>query len=195
LPDDFLPSLGRRFLERQYYPAALRSGHGSTMVAVDTSENVVGFVTVASDSDSFSWDVLRGRTVPFAWYAMLRALRQPLHLLKTAQVFLAAMRKTYPDWPGEIVFIAVDAKHRKKGVGRGLVAAALSYLTQHGVRRCRTKTLAANDTVIRMYQTAGWEIVDRYRLIGREHAVLLSPELDADRDASNIGGRGRALGA
>lgn len=175
LPDDFLPSLGRDFLARQYYPAALASRNAATFVACSGDE-VVGFVTVASDSGAFSGDVLRGRLLSIAGHAFRRAVLQPGHLLLSAQVLLATLCPRPSPCPGEIVFIAVAAGQRGHGLGRRLIQAAMDHLACCGVARCRTKTLARNGNVIRLYDSLGWEVVDRFRLIGRDYVVLLSPE-------------------
>ena len=77
--------------------------------------------------------------------------------------------------PGEIVFIAVDPAHHGRGVGPALVGAALAYLKSRGLDACRTKTLAANRRVIRMYERLGWNVRDRFRAIGRDYVTLVSP--------------------
>ncbi len=185
LPEDFLPSLGRDFLARQYYPAALASPNAVTLLASEGALPV-GFATVASDSDAFSRDVLRGRLWPIAGYALRRALRQPGHLLLSVQVLLSALHPRPCPWPGEIVFIAVAEEFRGRGIGRRLIQAAVDQLAQSAVARCRTKTLARNHGVIRLYTGLGWEVADRYWLIGREYVVLLSPgrRLDGDEAIS-----------
>jgi ribosomal protein S18 acetylase RimI-like enzyme len=174
LPEDFLPSLGRDFLARQYYPAALASPNAVTLVATEGTLPI-GFATVASDSDAFSRDVLRGRLWSIAGYALRRALRQPGHLLLSLHVLLSALYPRPCPWPGEIVFIAVAEEFRGRGVGRRLIQAAVDQLAQSSVARCRTKTLVRNHDVIRIYTSLGWGVADRYWLIGREYVVLLSP--------------------
>ena len=176
LPDDFLPSLGRDFLERVYYPAALRSPHAATLAALDEAGRPAGFVTVAHDSAAFTRDVVGGRAGVLARYAVRAALRDPRHLLTSARVAWAALASPADPLPGEIVFIAVDARLRGRGTGKALVRAALGYLLTRGVGRCRTKTLAANHGVIGMYRSLGWEVRNRLRQIGREYVVLASPE-------------------
>lgn len=185
LPEDFLPSLGRDFLARQYYPAALASPNAVTLVATEGTLPI-GFATVASDSDAFSRDVLRGRLWSIAGYALRRALRQPGHLLLSLQVLLSALYPRPCSCPGEIVFIAVAKEFRGRGVGRRLIQAAVDRLAESAVARCRTKTLVSNHGVIRTYTSLGWEVADRYWLIGREYVVLLSPgrRLDGDEAIS-----------
>jgi len=180
LPNDFLPSLGRDFLERVYYPATMRSSHGAHLVARDGGE-AVGFVTIAHATVAFTRDVLRGRTGALARYAIRRALQQPAHLRLSAEVLWSALTQPRDPIDGEIVVIAVDAGSRGRGIGKALVAAALEYLRAHGVFQCRTKTLASNASVIAMYEGLGWHIRDRFRLIGRDYVTLTSPIPSAAR--------------
>lgn len=177
LPDDFLPSLGADFLERVYYPAALASPHAATLAAVEGEGRPLGFVTIAHDSPAFSRDVAAGRTAVLARYALRAALRDPLHLRKSAAVAWTALWGRPDPLPAEIVFIAVDARARGGGLGKRLVAAAAEHVRARGLRALRTKTLARNQGVIGMYASLGWQVRDRFRLIGKEYVTLVSPEL------------------
>lgn len=174
LPDDFLPSLGLDFLEQMYYPAAFQSQHAATLVALEDG-HPVGFVTIAHDSDRFTREILRRRLPVLATYALRAALRDPRHLSKSLEVFRSVVASKPDPIKGEIVFIAVDQTHRGQGVGKKLVTAALDYLRQKGVQFCRTKTLAQNIGVIKMYERMGWRVRDRFRLIGREYVTIVSP--------------------
>lgn len=174
LPNDFLPSLGLDFLERVYYPAALRSAHAATFVAMVDSY-AVGFVTVASNPRELSHDMLRRRGMQLATYALRAALRDYRYLTKCLAVCRAAALTGKNPSEGEISFIAVQAPFRGRGLGRELVAAALKFLSDCGVRSCRTKTLAHNHTVIQMYENIGWHVRDRFRLIGRDYVTIVGP--------------------
>lgn len=174
LPDDFLPSLGRDFLERVHYPATFTSVFGANLVAV-ADGRPVGFVTIAHDAGLFSRDIMRRAATSIAGYALRAAARNPLHLRKTAEVAWSALNGTADPVKGEIFLIAVDREWRGHGVGQGLVRSALAYLSQHHVDRCRTKTLAANAGVIAMYEKLGWSVRDRFSLIGRNYVTIVSP--------------------
>ena len=178
LPDDFLPSLGLDFLERVYYPATFRSSHGANLIVSDAGRPV-GFVTIAHDSPAFTRDVVTSQWAWLAYFAARAAVRHPAHLQLSLQVVRSALFGRPDPLPGEIVLIAVDAAYRGRGFGQALVTAALGYLTRHGVGQCRTKTLAANDSVIAMYAGLGWHLRDRFTLIGRDYVTMVSPDPDA----------------
>jgi len=174
LPDDFLPSLGLEFLERVYYPATFESSHGANLVALDQGA-AVGFVTIAHDTAAFTRDVLRGRLTAMAWSALRAAARRPSRLPACAEVLWSVVSRQSDPVAGEIVLIAVDSAHRGRGLGKALVAAALAHLRGHGADRCRTKTLASNTSVIRMYEQMGWHVRDTFRLIGRDYVTVVGP--------------------
>lgn len=176
LPDDFLPALGRGFLERVYYPAALSSTNAVTLVARNSGVPV-GFVTVASHSDAFTADVLRGRWISIARYSLAACVRDARQIRRTAEVAHTVLFGQPDAVQGEIVFIAVSESHRGKGLGPQLVKSAMDYLRERRVEFCRTKTLNSNRGVIRMYERMGWKVRNRQRLIGRMYCVLLSPHL------------------
>jgi ribosomal protein S18 acetylase RimI-like enzyme len=174
LPDDFLPALGRDFLESVYYPSALRSRYACTLVALVAGE-VAGFATVAHEADRFLSGVIRENLVSVAYYVTRRILIRPRTLLEVLGLARATFTGTTDAVSGEIVFIAVDAAQRGNGLGKALVRAAVAYLSQQQVNRCRTKTLAANDGVIAMYRGLGWDVREQFRLVGRDYVTIVSP--------------------
>ena len=109
------------------------------------------------------------------FYALRAALRRPSHLRLSLEVLRSALFGRPDSIPGEIVLIAVDSGFRGQGVGKALVKAALEYLRERGVNRCRTKTLMANRSVISMYEGLGWHVRERFRLIGRDYVTIASP--------------------
>jgi ribosomal protein S18 acetylase RimI-like enzyme len=176
LPEDFLPSLGLDFLEAAYYPAAIQSQNAVTYV-IRIDDVPAGFVTVAHDSDRFTKDVLKGHYLMIGGYALRAVLRDPSYSVRSAQVFRAALLSKPDPIKGEIVFIAVDKNQRGQGLGVGLVTCAIEYLQHKGVDQCRTKTLASNANVIRMYEKLGWRVRDHFRLMQREYVTLVSENL------------------
>jgi len=174
LSDDFLPSLGRDYLENVYYPASLLSDNASTF-GFEKQGRVVGFVTIAQDSNFYTRDVLNGRYIKTAFCALRAAFKNPFHLLRSAEVLHEALFSSADPIKAEIVYIAVDENHRRCGLGKMLVTAALVYLDQKGISTCRTKTLASNSGVISMYERLGWGIRNYTRLLGRQYVILVTP--------------------
>jgi ribosomal protein S18 acetylase RimI-like enzyme len=179
LSDDFLPSLGLDFLAEVYYPQAIQSDYARTLIAL-IDEVPVGFVTVAHDSERFTQDVLKGRLIALTKYALRAMLRDPNYVRKCLEVFWSAVGAKPDPIKGEIVFIAVDQAHQGQGIGKQLVKAAADYLCQKGIPSCRTKTLATNRHIIRMYEGMGWQVRNHFHLIGREYVTLVVEKLAGD---------------
>jgi len=171
LPGDFLPSLGVKYLERMYYPSALRSEHAKTFVISDKNK-LMGFVTIAHNSARYTKEVLRDRWMSTVVYAAKIILRNPSFLLKCVEVIVTAAFSKPDMIESEIVYIAVSKEYRRKGTGTKLVVKAMEYLAEKGLSSCRTKTLAENTNVIRMYQNLGWYIQDQFRFIGKEYVTI-----------------------
>lgn len=58
---------------------------------------------------------------------------------------------------GELV---VDPRHRRKGIGRALVSAAISWADDHGIAQVSVATGARNEQALRLYEQVGFEPED-----------------------------------
>jgi ribosomal protein S18 acetylase RimI-like enzyme len=174
-----LPSLGRAFLARSYYPAMLQDPYASVLVAIEQpSQRVVGFVNVATESGrSLRWLVKRKLAALLT--AMLRLLLvEPARVIEAFAIVHA--RVVMPDDAGEIAFIAVDRAHQKRGIADRLVEAANQYLLKRGITACCTKTLARNEHVIEFYRKHWRARVFASSTIRGKHYRYLVWKLDAD---------------
>lgn len=151
LSDDFLPSLGRSFLRRSYYPAMLQDPYASVLVALESpSDRVVGFINVATEPSRYLGWFLRRRAAAVS-VAMLRlCLAEPKRVLEALAI--VRTRVALPVDAGEIAFIAVDRDHQKRGIAERLVEASNQYLVLRGKKACLTKTLASNEHVLDFYR-------------------------------------------
>jgi ribosomal protein S18 acetylase RimI-like enzyme len=176
LPNDFLPSLGLDFLERVYYPAAIKSSYANTLVA-QVGEGIVGFVTVAYDSDQFSKDVLMNNLFPITRYSLRAIISKPAYLMTDLEILFSALFDKPDPIKGEIVFIAVNEAYRGQGIGKLLVKKSLDFLKQKGVNYCRTKTLSSNLSVVAMYERMGWSVRNKFKFIKKEYVTLVSNKI------------------
>ena len=60
---------------------------------------------------------------------------------------------------GYLQRIAVHPDHRRRGVGRALVADSLRWLWRHGARRSFVNTQFDNDTALALYRSCGFELL------------------------------------
>jgi len=80
-----------------------------------------------------------------------------------------------PDGAGEIGLVGVAARARGQGYGQALVAAATAWLSQQGCRRARVVTQGGNVAARRLYEAAGFLVVNSQRWYHRWQ----SPAADA----------------
>ena len=111
-----------------------------------------------------------------ACYALRAALRNPLQVFKSFEVLWSVLFSKPDPIQGEIVFIAVKQEFRNQGLGQALVKAAMDYLSSQKVFQCRTKTLAENTNVIKMYEKMGWQMRNSLRLISHNYVIIVSQD-------------------
>ena len=78
------------------------------------------------------------------------------------------------DDPPEAVvlgLLAVDPRVQGAGLGRALLSAVTSELAEAGHREAVLHVLSANETAVRLYESAGWEAFGA----PREHSLLKRP--------------------
>jgi ribosomal protein S18 acetylase RimI-like enzyme len=173
LSEDFLPSLGRAFLARSYYPAMLRNPYACVLVAIDGgTQRVAGFVNVAVDPGRYlSW-FMRRNMVTLSLALLRLLLIDPKRVLEA--IAISRTRVTMPANAGEVAFIAVDRDHQKQGVGAMMVEATNRHLLQRRVTRCLTKTLAHNEHVIDFYvKRWGARVFATTRIVGKTYRYLV----------------------
>ncbi len=171
LPDDFLPQLGRKFLENTFYPAVVASDQAALIVELD-KESVTGFIIVTQDSGQFLSDIIKNNFWQFAWTGLRSSLRSFKYLRKNIEIVISSVFSKESHPAGEIYIIAVDQNNRGKGIGARLVDAAREYLKEHHIDAIKIKTLTSNVDWIGHFRKAGWKVVDQFRLIGNDYTVL-----------------------
>jgi ribosomal protein S18 acetylase RimI-like enzyme len=172
LPDDFLPQLGRDFLEKTFYPAVIASDLAALLIDCDQSGNAFGFIIVTQDSSEFFSQMIKNNLWSFALTGMRSSLRSWGHFRRNIQILISSVFGKETDPGGEIYIIAVDEAMRGKGIGAKLVSAAEDYLRQMGIAAIRIKTLTSNEGWIGFFKKAGWDMIDQFKLIGNDYTVL-----------------------
>jgi L-amino acid N-acyltransferase len=67
----------------------------------------------------------------------------------------------------------VDRAHRRRGVGRELLAELLTLASAHGFHSLIARIAGHNETSIALHQAAGFELVGVEREVGRKHRQWL----------------------
>ena len=165
LPDDYLPRLGRRFLESYFFPFLLQAKSARTFVYLE-NEKPVGFLVACVDRRRFMRDLKGYRPAHLAFYLLSTSLRNWRIFLSTLETLVrgpGGIREI----PGELYLIAVGRTAQRRGVGSVLVRYLASYLSEARLQRCQVKVAANDIPANSFYERNGFQVVRTLRYHGR----------------------------
>ncbi|MFC4563413.1 GNAT family N-acetyltransferase [Nocardiopsis mangrovi] len=166
LPTGFFVELGERFLGR-YYRTFLTSPAAVALVA-EVEGRPAGFLVGCTDEIVHRRHIMRLDRWRLARAGAASLLVRPeltARFMRTrAQRYIRGMRRATEGQTavtsgrtGMLSHIAVDASHRRTGVGAALVAGFTDIARVHGVDRLRLYTAGDNEPAQRFYERLGWE--------------------------------------
>lgn len=168
LPDDVLPSLGRKFLCR-YYRLALDAGQGTLLLAMDGGIPqgflLLTFRNVNPTAAVRAMDLL---------FFLRHAIKRPTLILSACVQRIKASNTTFSEATAEIALIAVAHRYQGRGVGRALVERAHEVCAQRGVAAIMTKS--ANAAWIDFYQrNYAATVADSFTVLGKNYRTVHMP--------------------
>jgi GNAT superfamily N-acetyltransferase/acyl carrier protein len=168
-----LTDLGEEFL-RAYYGRLVASPFGRATV-LEISGEVAGFVTTSVQSTRLYRQVLGGRhAIGTAFAVAMASLRHP----RIARSFLETVRSVQAVEPGgpidaEVVSLEVDPRHQGLGLGYVLLATAVAGLREDDRDRpIKTRILADQSEIERLYMELGFKTVFEFRMHGRSWKLM-----------------------
>jgi ribosomal protein S18 acetylase RimI-like enzyme len=170
---DFLPSLGRPFLEALYgelLAGAQSWGHG---VRAPSGE-VVGFVVGCTDTEAVFRALSPARNGAMLAATARALLRRPGALIHMAESLFYTSREAAGDVSAELVVMGVRRDARSGGLGGRMVRALAAELRARGVTRYRVTVKEKNEAALRFYARHGFETSSRFRLYGEGWRVLVA---------------------
>ena len=172
LPDDFLPHLGRKFLEDIFYPGVLQSDQAKLIIDVDEHENVSGFIVMTKNSSQFLIELIK--KYPFAlFFNGIRSSFESINQFRNnLDIIYSALSEKDSIDAGEIYIIAVDKFKRGSGIGKKLTLAGRQFLKDSNIWAIKIKTLASNTAWIEHFEQSGWELVNTFSQIGKTYVIL-----------------------
>jgi L-amino acid N-acyltransferase YncA len=99
--------------------------------------------------------------------------------------FLLTSAEKHPDRRGVVeIDIGITERHRRRGLGRRLLAAAEAEARHRGIHRLQLRVLTGNEAAIALYRAAGFETEGLMRAVlrrkGRLHDQYLMAKLLKD---------------
>ncbi len=170
LPNDLLPNLGMRFLEK-YYNSIVNSPYSEVMIAIDNSK-VVGFINLSFAPELHMKWIMKKNIIALAFAIFRLSFFSPNRVLEALSV--SNIKPDVPIDSAEISFIAVTPFQQKKGIGRQLVEEAHNILWQKKIQYIFTKTLKSNNYIQKIYKK-NWnaEIIQEVQIKEKEYVYLL----------------------
>lgn len=168
LPEDFLPTLSKKYLVKTFYPSMLNSN--SLFLKYEKNKTIYGFLILIIDISKNNKFFLNPRTF---FELLFQAFKLPkkifpnaLGILFSKTDFWLDIDKSQP----EIFLIAVDIKYQKMGIGKELIDFGLAELKKQGYSKCIVKT--DSDQAISFYRKNGFEEVGREKRYKRTLKIL-----------------------
>ena len=171
LPDDFLPSLGRAFLTKVFYPTILASTKAEGIVSTYKGK-ITGFSIVALNSSGLLRDVFFYQPFRSTHEVIKYIFRSPGNLRRVFQVYFSASEVPQLGNIGEIYFIAVSREEQGHGIGGKLVASSSRLLQERKMDGIFIKTLKENTNWVNYFLARGWELHKELTINGKEYVYL-----------------------
>jgi ribosomal protein S18 acetylase RimI-like enzyme len=168
LDGSMLTELGPRFV-RRFHTAQL--GHWSTraLVAVDARGTIVGFAVGSVDAPRLSRHVTPVVVPALVWaLASRRALRLAGRLLCTL-----TERSPQPPIAAELLLLAVDARARRRGIGRCLIDALEAEFRQDAVAIYRVSMRPGGAAAEPFYEALGFAVDQHVPVFGEPMTYLI----------------------
>jgi [ribosomal protein S18]-alanine N-acetyltransferase len=141
---------------------------GCILAAEAEGGRVVGYIVAPRDAGQIAPAALRA-ALPLRWLWHWLSGRYRLSVWGAAHMVLdklhsgRAWRMPGADVPARVVSVAVDPEWQGRGVGRGLMEAALRRLHEVGVARVRLEVRPENTPARRLYASMGFEVIGEFR--------------------------------
>jgi len=163
-PGTFLTALGPTFLTVLYRQLAI-SPSGFGFAAVNTSDQVVGFVSATTDIGAFFkdiWHYGHQLVIPL----ITRFLTRPGLIIRAFET-LRYPGQTGRDTRAELLSIMVRRECRGQSIGTRLLEALIAECRARGLREIAVTVDAANEGANRFYQNRGFRHHREFRLYCR----------------------------
>ncbi|MDQ1510888.1 MAG: hypothetical protein QOG50_2732 [Actinomycetota bacterium] len=156
ISEGFLVTLGPAFLRRLYRRVVLSPG--AFLLVADDTRTVCGFIAVAESTRALYREYLLRDGLNAAIAATGGLLRAPRPAWETLRYGLRARNDPggAGESPAEILATCVSAAAAGRGIGSGLVRAAVEELSRRGVATARVVTAVGNVASVRAYERGGF---------------------------------------
>ncbi len=149
-------------------------------VAEAGEEGIVGYIIAPRDAGRIASAALRtGLPLRSLWHWLTGRYHLSLwgvgHMILDKLHTGRAWRMPGGDVPARVVSVAVHPEWQGRGVGRGLMEAALRRLREAGVAQVRLEVRPENTPARRLYESLGFEAIGEFRDSRGPWVVMVGP--------------------
>ncbi len=158
IPGALFPELGDKFM-KILYKGMLESERACLYVWEDEG-NVEGFIAATSSSSSLMKEIFAKKFLVVVECVLIYLLLHPVSgWYRLWETFTYSKRSHLEGVEGELLFIALTKKARKKGVSDLLVLNALQWLKSCGLKEAKVTTYVTNRGANALLQRMGFTLV------------------------------------
>jgi len=168
LPGEFLPSLGRKFLE-VFYEAAVGDPGFLGFLAEDRGR-IAGFVVGVLNMKGFFRRVLVKNLWKFGWSVLGKLIGNPRVFFSMIETVVYPVKESGPE--AELVVIAVNEGSRGRGVGRSLVKRLEKAFREKGISEYKVTVTQKNARARVFYEGLGFCTAGSFGFYGKRWNLM-----------------------
>lgn len=167
LKGDFLPSLGKDFLEL-IYKGVIDSPNIYGFVNSDKGR-ITGFVIGTKNMDYFLKTALKKNFLKLSIIMILQIIKSPKIIKNILETILYSKKETGPK--AELVVIAVSKKSQGRGIGKKLVKMLETTFKKIRIKKYKL-TVYSDKKAIKFYKALNFYKIANFNLYSKEWSVL-----------------------
>ncbi|MFW6036079.1 MAG: GNAT family N-acetyltransferase [Halothermotrichaceae bacterium] len=149
---------------RDVFKLLLKTFPNSFFVAVDETDQVIGYIIVTSNIKKLWLQSIRTGFVFIAFFKWISgrygiSLKTALKVIHNKLHYIIFEEST--ENCAQILSIAVESKWQGRGLGKQLVSSGLDYLKKEGIKKVKLEVRPDNFPAKKIYESFGFKAVDK----------------------------------
>jgi len=169
LSQDFLPSLGKKFLE-VFYKGVLKVPNSFALISKDNN-TITGFIIGTSNMTNFFKKVIKSKAVYLSFIVFIKIINNPKIIKNVIDSLFYTANEKGP--AAELVIIAIDNNYRGKNIGKELVKALEFELNNIGVKEYKVSVTNNNEGANLFYNKLGFKLYESFDFNGKYFNCLV----------------------
>lgn len=163
LPNDFLPTLGEKFLT-ELYKRLIPMNKPFCLVEVE-NKNVVAFAIATKDTDKTFAYIIKNNFVTFLLLLATKVIAKPIILKDILSTFFYTSKSSNTmQSKAELLVICVSPSNQKKGIGKKIINKLNSLFKKSGVHEYIVTLYTNHKNAEKFYKKLGFSQKDKFIL-------------------------------